>query len=68
MIGAWALELLRVPLFLGGKSPVDTIAAVGFLCSTVVCVITQDVYRRREKLRGCTMLSFRSHGASKSGE
>lgn len=38
MIGAWALDLLWVPLFLGGKSPVDTIAAVGFLCSTVVCV------------------------------
>jgi hypothetical protein len=48
MIGAWALDLLWVPLFLGGKSPVDTIAAVGFLCSTVVCVITQDVYRRRK--------------------
>jgi hypothetical protein len=48
MIGAWALDLLWAPLFLGGKSPVDIIAAIGFLCSTVVCVIAQGVYQGRK--------------------
>jgi hypothetical protein len=48
MIGAWALDLFWVPLFLGGESPVDTIAAIGFLCSSAVGVIAQDVYRRRK--------------------
>jgi hypothetical protein len=36
------------PLFIGGRSPVDIIAAFGFLCLTVVCVIAQGVYQRRK--------------------
>lgn len=48
MMGAWALDLLWLPLFLGGKSPVDIIAAIGCLCSTVVGVIAQSVYHRRK--------------------
>jgi hypothetical protein len=52
MMGAWALDLLWAPLFLGGKPPVDIIAAIGFLCSTVVCVIAQGVCRRRKAAGG----------------
>ena len=48
VIGTWALDLLWLPLFLEGKPPFDIIAAIGFLCSSMVGVIAQDVYRKRK--------------------
>jgi hypothetical protein len=48
VIGTWALDLLWFPLFLEAGSPWDGIAAIGFLCSSMVGVIAQDVYRKRK--------------------
>ena len=48
VIGTWALDLLWIPLFLETGAPWDSIAAIGFLCSSMVGVIVQDVYRKRK--------------------
>jgi len=47
-ISTWALDLLWAPLFLGGTPPLEDIAATGFLCSSLVCVIAYSTYRRRK--------------------
>jgi hypothetical protein len=47
-ISTWALDLLWIPMFLGGRPPFDHIAAVGFLCTSLVGVIAHSVYHRRK--------------------
>jgi hypothetical protein len=66
VIGKWATDLLWIPLFLETGAPWDSIAAVGFLCSSMVGVIAQDVHRKR-KAAGLydDLTLFR--GANKSG-
>lgn len=47
-ISTWALDLLWIPMFLGGSPPFKDIAAIGFVCSSLVGVIAHSVFQRRK--------------------